>query len=286
MSSKTASYSNDLRALLAQALQTGDQVPLENYLTGHSNLPGPRGNLELINAFASVVGEVVTQPAPPVEQLEALLDGWANLPLEAAPVNHPREILPAAAVAAYGQVAAVRPDWWEDEVTKLRRAAANPRWRVREIVAQALQRMLAADWSRAYEVLLSWVPKSAADLADFDPLVVRAVVAAIAEPPLLTNQERAYDATYIHALAMGGFVNLPKERRKEENFRILRQALGYTLSVAVAAELKWAENGIGLLRMFIHSPDEDIQWIIRENLKKNRLKPWLAKINQEINTKD
>jgi hypothetical protein len=286
MPSKSDSYSNDLRSLLEQALQTGDNTPLESYLTGHSNLPGPRGNLELINAFAGVIGEVVTQPAPPVKQLEALLDGWANLSLEAAPVNHPREILPAAAVASYGQVAAVRPEWWEDEVAKLRRAAANPRWRVREIVAQALQRMLAADWPRAYAVLLSWLPKNTEDAPDFDPLLIRAVVAAIAEPPLLTDRERASNAVFIHARVLGWFGNLPGGRRKEENVRVLRQALGYTLSVAVAAKSKWSDDGINLIRFFAKTPDADIQWIVRENLKKNRLKPWLAKINQEINTKD
>src|SRR5690349_14445139 len=120
MSLKPDPYSEDLRALLVQTLQTGEQKLLENYLTGHSNLPGPRMNLAVVNAFAGVVGEIVTQPDPPVEQLEVLLDSWAALPLEAAPVNDPREILPAAAVASYGQVAVTRPDWWEDEVAKLR----------------------------------------------------------------------------------------------------------------------------------------------------------------------
>jgi hypothetical protein len=38
-------------------------------------------------------------------------------------------------VAAYGEVGAVRPDWWDDEVAKLGVAATDGRWRVREAVA-------------------------------------------------------------------------------------------------------------------------------------------------------
>ncbi len=271
MPSKPDLYSNDLRQLLAQALGSGEAEPLEKYLTERSGLPGPRMNLAIVNAFAEVVGEVVGQVDPPVERLEQLLDGWAALTPEAAPVNDPREILPAAAVASYGQVAVVRPDWWEDEIAKLRRAASDPRWRVREMVAAALQRMLAADWERTQPVLSDWV-----SISETDPLIIRAAAAAIAEPPLLTTFERAQDALSIQAVAMAWLRNLPPERRQEEAVRTLRQALGYTLSVAVAAT---PETGITLInKMFTPHPDEDIQWIIRENLKKNRLKPWLNKI--------
>src|SRR5689334_24416536 len=115
----TTDYTKDLQPLLAQALSGGDATALAHYLAERSGLPGPRMNLALVGAFADAVGEVVTRPDPPVERLEALLDGWAALPLAAAPVNDPREIWPGAAVLAYGQVAVRRPDWWGDEVGKL-----------------------------------------------------------------------------------------------------------------------------------------------------------------------
>ncbi len=261
---KETDYQADLGRLLASALQNGETTALESYLTGQSNLPGPRMNIPMVNAWAEVIGQAVRQPDLALERLESLLDGWAALSLTDAPVNQPREILPCAAISAYGRVAVVRPDWWDDEIGKLHRAASDPRWRVREMVAMALQRTLAADWSRTITVLQDWLKSD-------DPLVIRASAAAVAEPPLLKTSAKARDALAIQKQAIAWLGNLPPERRREENVRTLRQALGFTLSVAVAAE---PSAGLPYLKELATSSDEDIKWIVKENLKKNRLKPW------------
>lgn len=263
MPPKPDPYHVELQELIQRALEDESaQTELESYLTGRSNLPGPRANLPLIASFAGVIGEMVRQPDPPVDQLEKLLDGWAALPLENAPVNQPREILPAAAVRSYGQVAVSRPDWWEDEIAKIHRAASSPRWRTREIVAMALQQMLEADWVRTFAALQSW-------LRETDPLIIRAVAAALAEPPILNNPERRAQALAIQEAAIEWYAALPPERRNTEEARTLRQALGYTLSVGIAAA---PEPGRALLDKLANSPDKDIHWIVRENLKKNRLR--------------
>ncbi len=253
-----------LRQLLDAARATGDAALLEAYLCEHSGLPGPRMNLALAAAFAETVGGVVGEPNPPVEQLEALLDGWAACSLAEAPVNDPREILPATALLTYGQVAVARPDWWSDEIGKLRRGAANERWRARELVAAALQRMLAADWPRTCDALTGWAR------AD-DPLVVRAAVAAVAEPPLLSSVERVREALAILTLALDTLTALPAEQRRAEPARVLRQALGYAVSVATAAA---PDEGFALLTRLAQSGDADLRWITRENLKKGRLARW------------
>lgn len=258
----------ELARCLQAALQEGKSDALADYLMEHSNLPGPRGNLELLNEFADAVGGIITQPDPPVEALEGLLDGWAALSLEEAPVNHPREILPAAAVLAYGEAAVSRPDWWEEEVAKLRRAAANLRWRVREMVAAALQRMLATDWERAYAALTAW-------LDDDDPLVIRAAAAGVAEPPLLNDPTRADNALTIQRKAVERLAQYPPEMRRNEPVRTLRQALGYTVSVAVAVS---PDAGFRLLEQLAASDDSDVRWVVRENLKKNRLQPWADRV--------
>jgi hypothetical protein len=126
-----------LGELLDRALASGDDAPVRTELVQHSGLPGARLNLRLLSAFAGAVGEVARRPDPPVAALEALLDRWAAMPQRQAPVDRPEVILPCAAVAAYGEVGAVRPDWWDDEVAKLGNAATDGRWRVREVVALA-----------------------------------------------------------------------------------------------------------------------------------------------------
>src|SRR5690348_7491922 len=123
MPTKRVASEADLRKLIPAALKKGNANALEKHLTENSGLPGPRMNLALVGAFADVIGEIVSEPDPPVEQIEKLLDGWAALSPEEVPVDDPREILPAAAIMSYGQAAVSRPDWWEDEIVKLRRAA-------------------------------------------------------------------------------------------------------------------------------------------------------------------
>ena len=228
-----------LAGLLRDALATGDDGELRAALQAGSGLPGPRLNLRLVASFADAVAAVVLDPAAAglVDALEARLDGWAALSPGVAPGDQPPVILPCAAVAAYGAVGAVRPDWWGDETAKLRRAASDERWRVREVVAQALARLLRADWDRTMELLRSWV-------GDPDPLVVRAAVAAVADPPLLRGDgDRAAAAHAVQEAAVTALRSWPPAVRRSEAGRVLRQALGVTISVTTAAT-----GDIGLLR--------------------------------------
>src|SRR5215218_4610769 len=132
-------------------LARGADGPLRDELLACSGLPGPRMNLGLVDRFAAAVAVLVQRPEPPVDALERLLDGWAALPPDEAPGDAPAVVLPCVAVASYGAVGAVRPEWWPDEIAKLRRAAADGRWRVREIVSAALSRLLEADWARTVD---------------------------------------------------------------------------------------------------------------------------------------
>ncbi len=139
---------------------------------------------------------------------------------------------------------------------------------MREMVAAALQRMLDADWERTYDTLTcGW-------LGD-DPLITRAAVTAVAEPDLLTDNTRGMNALSMQAQAIGWLSRLPNTRRREEPIRTLRQALGYTVSVAVVPV---PDVGFNLLARLAASNDPDLRWILKENLKKSRLRPWADKV--------
>src|SRR5215207_1441816 len=146
-----------LNAMLQSALDCGDDRELRTALAAGSGLPGPGLNLRLVHELAGAVGDVVQRADPPVKRLAGLLNGWARLSVDEAPGDRPEVILPCVAVAAYGEVAAARPDCWDDEMAKLRRAAGELR-----------------GWTR-----------------DDDPLVVRAAAAGVAEPRLLGEGARA-----------------------------------------------------------------------------------------------
>ncbi|HVO44034.1 MAG TPA: hypothetical protein VMT34_15505 [Aggregatilineales bacterium] len=246
---------NQLRQLLRAALQTGDSSALESYLEAHSGLPGPRGNLELMHRFAD-------EAAAQGDSVLPLLERWSALTIDEAPVNSAREILVAAAAEAYAPIAIAQPDRRDGMQAHLRRAASDPRWRTRELVAMAMQRLLSHDWAATLAVLRAWA-------VDSDPLLVRAAAASIAEPPVLTDEARGREAVAIQALAVERFRSF--EFSKAESVRTLRQALGFTISVATVPA---PEAGFALLGQMAASGDPDLRWIVRENLKKNRLNKW------------
>ena len=55
---------------------------------------------------------------------------------------------------------------------------------------------------------------------------------------------------------------------KEDSFKALRKGMGYCWSVAVAA---LPEVGKSMMENWLDSRDKDVRWVMKENLKKNRL---------------
>jgi hypothetical protein len=203
------------------------------YLRANSGLPGPRANLELLAAAAAEV------------------DGdWSRKWASAVPGPDPTDVfLIMVGIAA------------TDDLTLLHRRASDGEWRIREAVAIALQRLGDDRPGEVGRVALDWS-------ADEDPLVVRAAVAAVAEPRLLTTAAAVVAALEVVDRATGRVLAAPA--RNANPVRVLRQALGYAWSVVIAADpgrawphfVEWQTG---------HPDDPDIDWIVRENLKKNRL---------------
>jgi hypothetical protein len=94
----------------------------------------------------------------------------------------------------------------------------------------------------------------------------RALAAGICEPDLLSDPRHAELA--LQLLEQITQLLSGVENRKSEDFKVLRKGLGYCWSVAVAAN---PEIGKPAFEKLLELDDKDVQWIIRENLKKNRL---------------
>ncbi|CAM5493930.1 hypothetical protein [Leifsonia shinshuensis] len=256
----------DLAALWSRAL-SGDRAPIERALAEDSRLPGPRANLELAGRFAETVA------ADRASGL-AVLAGWlATPPQLATPLPEgTEEFLPACAALAAGAVAARAAADGEalpgDAVALLSTAAGDPRWRVRELAATGLQRVLAADWRAGMDQVEVW-------LRSGEPLPMRAAVAAVAEPPLLRDPQHAAQATAVVTEAVDALLAVPAAERRAEDVRVLRKALGYAISVVAAAD---PEAGLPLLERLAASDDTDAAWLVRENLAKARLKPFADRL--------
>jgi hypothetical protein len=202
-------------------------------LDEHSGLPGPRANLTLLETVISLADDDV---------VIALEDDGREYPMMCA----------AAALASTSDEPA--------HEAKAHALALDARWRVREGVAIGLQHLGDRQLVAMTSIVRRWA-------IDDDPLVQRAAVAAICEPRLLRHPDSAAVALEVCATTTAALAALPDARRAASDARVLRQALGYCWSVAVAAD---PQQGLPVfLGLDVSRPD--VAWIVRENRKKQRL---------------
>ena len=204
------------------------------YLDARSGLPGPRGNIELAQAVADLDDPAI------FDDLIASGDEYRTF----------------CGVVGLGNRAGDPP-----VTSRLRDLATDDRWRVREAVAMALQRLGDRDLARLLDIVSDWAE-------DPHPLVQRAAAAAICEPRLIMTPAAAAVALRTCERATELLALRPSGTRRDQDVRTLRQALGYCWSVAVAAD-----PGPGLERFAAlrGGEDPDVVWIVRENLRKKRL---------------
>jgi hypothetical protein len=100
-----------------------------------------------------------------------------------------------------------------------------------------------------------------------NPLERRAVVAGLCEPTLLTDPARVERVLDLLDRITQSLLTVAD--RRQGDFRTLRQALGYCWSVAAAAS---PEAGELRMERWFQAEDRDIRWVMRENLKKARLR--------------
>ena len=245
--SRDGSAKGEQRARVA-ALSGPDR---DAYLLAESRLPGPRANLELL---AAAVDE-----ATPGE-----LRRWAALTSDAAPPNTPAEFLATVGAAGLGRLVV---DGDRTVLAELRRLASDPRWRVREGVAMALQRIGRDDMTALVGIALDWARGSRYEQ--------RAAVAGLAEPPLMTDPGTVAAGLDIFDEITGSIVGAPD--RPSDGLTALGKALGYGWSVLVAAA---PEIGKPRMERWLASPDPHVRRVMRENLAKGRLEradaAWVA----------
>ncbi|MFI5910194.1 hypothetical protein [Dactylosporangium sp. NPDC051541] len=199
------------------------------YLREHGGLPGPRADLELAQAVADTADPATAERLIDTDEEYLVLCGTVALSHDPA---------------------------------RLRVLATDKRWRVREGVAIALQRIGDADPARLQALAADWA-------GDPHPLVQRAAVAGLCEPRLLKTSSAAAAAIAVCRSVTDSFTARPAQQRRDEDVRTLRKALGYTWSIAVAAD---KPHGRPAFDRLAASTDADVAWIVRANLGKARMR--------------
>lgn len=244
MGGKVDRYRGQLRAL-------PDGDAWESFLLEESALPGPRANLELV--YATI--EEGTR-ARFLALIESAPEAGVKAQVAGDPVDPRREFLAVCGAAGLGRMLA-KGD--VSVLPVLRALAGDPRWRVREGVAMALQRWGDDDMSALLETMREWSGGTRFEQ--------RAVVAGLCEPRLLSAPE-VVRSVLVLLDAITATLLAARDRR-DEGFKALRKALAYGWSVAVVAELA---AGLPLLEHWLTVDDPDVSWVMRQNLGKARLR--------------
>jgi len=230
---------------------------LEGYLLAESGLPGPRANLELAGGLA----QVIAQRGVDSEDW-TVLKRWATLDESEAPTDDPHVLLPFCALQAMAALfPQLDPQRQTAVVSAFRQAANDGRWRLREAAAMAVQRIAEWDWPSACAILSDWL-----DTATL--LEQRAIVAALAHPPILFDAERTSFCLQVSDRILCAVAASGGPARRSADFKVLLKGLMYALSVFVAAA---PTEGFAFLSRWAAVEDPDIRRIIRANLSKARL---------------
>lgn len=235
---------------------------LEHRLLGESNLPGPRANLGAASAFADAfASDEITSDA-----WELILE-WSEI--SDAPTDDPREFLPFCALQAMGaQYRYAEPARQEIIMRCCQAAMKDSRWRMREAVAIALQRIGEQDFKVLQGLFDTMISKAGA-------LEKRAFVATLAHPPLLKEPAHA-----LYALKLSEYIldeiAAGQTCYDMEDFRILSKGLEYALSVFVEHA---PVAGFELLAKFAVTEDKRMLKIVKSNLGKARL---TKKFSQDV----
>jgi hypothetical protein len=214
----------------------------DSFLLEESGLPGPRANLELARAVAD-------------EGDEELFEHFLSFDPERAPTNSPQEFLAFCGVLGLGKLLA---EGRMEMLNTLRPYASDPRWRIREGVAMALQRLGRVDMDSLLQEMETW--------SEGNLLERRAAAAALCEPSLLRKEKHIERVLQILDEITASVQRL--EDRRSDEFKALRKGLAYYWSVAVVA---LPEQGKKLMERWFSSDDKDVLWIMKQNLKKKRL---------------
>lgn len=215
----------------------------ETFLKKHSNLPGPRANLELAEAFS---------------RIGTLMDfkKYIQLDYKEAPENTPDEFLTFCGVLGLGEYLAKYHD--AGLLQKLKERANDPRSRIRKSVRLALQAIGHKDIGRLIHYLKLWAKGSC--------LEQHVAITALCDEDLLNDPEVCLEVFELLDWITASMVE--EDMDKVEGYKELKRALSYCWSVAVAMS---PEKGKPVMGRWIKENHPVINNIMRGNLEKERL---------------
>ena len=211
------------------------------YILTNSKLPGRRANLELLYEFKIHASQ---------ESVSACLS-LKDYDL----INTPEEFAMMCGVVGYCELNRENVD---DVFELLEEYAQSESWRVRESVAMGIQYMLILNEDKSLKAIKGWFNKT-----DFHR---RAMIAGLCTPRLQLIETISRETAFILEQLMKDV--LAWQGKLSEEQKALRKALGYCWSIAIEANPSQLKP---LFKKYYKYENKNIIWILKSNLKKNRL---------------
>lgn len=214
---------------------------IENLLI-NSKLPGKRANLELMWQFAKSTTKVETN----------LCLQYKDYDLN----NTPEEFVMMCGIIGLCTINKTKP---KIALNQIEEYANSSSWRVREAVAMGIQELIQIKTDEVLHILDDWSLKN--------DKYKRCLIAGLCEPKNLKNKnilDSAFNYLNKFTEEFSSYSN-----KLTEDQKILRKALAYAWSVAIVEDV---EQGKSLFAKFVDYNNKNILWIVKNNLKKNRLK--------------
>jgi hypothetical protein len=213
-----------------------------DYLKENSRLPGPRANLELLYQFIENASDTE------IDNCMSIADSII--------LNSPSEFVLLCGVAALIKRTAMLHGTVDIDLTIY---TNHESWRIRESVCIGFQR------SKPY-LSSDEMMKNLSKFKNGSALDKRAYFATLCDPILLNDYVRPSEVlSDLLDITIDSFNN---DKIDNELF-VLRKALGYCWSVAICADEAYGKQTFEKLLDYTES--KHILWIVKENLKKNRL---------------
>lgn len=232
-----------------QALEiylSNDVTQLFDYCCEHSNLPGPRGNLELVESFYQY--QLIHDRPWTFSDLLWLID-------HSSTDQDPMTMAVATGLVAISTYAQSQP---KDTALVLYKAMSDMRWRIRELVCEAYKKIGLINPLQLID-FFEQLPRP------LNGLHYRAMIVTFAHPELLRMEG-------IKQAALTTLENAIKYYLEEvgaimEGKEVLEKGLAFAPSVIIAS---YPEEGFALMNQYSGChPKLDKLW--NENLKKKRL---------------
>ncbi|MGL4108370.1 hypothetical protein [Clostridium sp. LP20] len=248
--------SNEYCALITNLFKEPKFKNLENFLIKNSTVSNDKFNIGLSDGFADYFNNNTITP-----DNWKLLCKWSAIDYGQAPTDSKEEFLPFCAIKGFGEFYTYGSVKEQRYILSVFQSAMNDRrWRIREAVTMAFQRIARNNFFSIKKIINKFYP-------DSNLLEKRAFITSLADPVILKKESNVIFCLDLSEKILKEIMILTPKELNSIEFKILSKSLESILSIFVAY---LPNEGFEMLKKFsiVSGDEKDISRILKSNLGK------------------